>query len=71
MIDDSSNRLVWVAVGIALVFVIYKGFSTFAPTLTSQVTNSISGVVSGIGNNLKTFVVKKRKKSGFVFSFFY
>lgn len=49
MLDDSSNRLVWVAVGIALVFVIYKGFSTFAPTLTSQVTSSISGVVSGIG----------------------
>ena len=48
MIDDSSNRLVWVAVGLALIFAIFAIVNAAFPGIGTAVTGKITALVNTV-----------------------
>lgn len=51
MADDSSNRLAWLAVGLALSIVMFSAFKNYFPVVGNQVTNKIQQNVSDNTSN--------------------
>ena len=40
MLDDSSNRLIWIAVGLALIFGIFETYNGTIPKILESVTST-------------------------------